>query len=999
MAFNGLRAAGLSGLLLSLASSSLSVRAAVSCSGISPWVATTTYAAGAQVTYSGSLYTAVVSTTNVPPNYCPACGWWQLVDACGTVVTCSAAPAVPGGLGASGATTSSLNLSWSAVTPPANCSVTYSVFRGGSQVASGLTSTATTISGLSASTAYSFTVAAVDAAGSSAQSSAITASTLAAATCTAAPAVPGGLSASGATTSSLNLSWSAVTTPANCSVTYSVFRGGSQVASGLTSTSTTISGLAASTSYSFTVAAVDAAGSSAQSSAITASTLAAATCTAAPAVPTGLAASGTTASSTNLSWSAVATPANCSVTYCVYRGGSQVASGLTSTSTTISGLAASTAYTFTVAAVDAAGSSAQSGSVAVTTSGGSNACSGVPTYSATAVYTNGMKVVYNNQLWNAKWWTQGEAPSTGGSGVWQYVSDCTSVACSSAPAVPSGLASSNLSTTGVTLTWGAVAAPAGCTVSYKVNQNNVQVQAPSSNSVTLTGLSAGTTYSFTVASVDSVGTSAFSSALSVTTLSNSTCAAAPAVPSGLTSSNVTSSGVNLSWNAVATPANCSVSYTVYQNGSQVMTVPTTTAVLGGLAANTTYSFTVASSDAAGASAQSSALSVKTLPGGTGVTTTGTINFHLLLGVSNTQDKLPLDGDTYTDLMMSNFIAGVMEGRLINEYYPGLQFSKDYLYGSIMGQLLQENLATNLYTPNQSLIDPSPDQQAVMGQGQGGPYQINNYAVDMVNGTYTPAGYAMINFVALQKSIGYTMASAPLQYTQVTPPSFNNKYFSPMLTAYFHYIDFVAMYVTGKGTGGWTTPWEPAFDNALTNFKTLPNNFLEVLLNVGYNQGFYGGLLASYSTKGATANAATVASVRSYTSVWGKTSTYEQYPYQVMYYLDQMYGNPIPTTSATTLVTPGNHVAFNMTTLGGVFSNVFQTLGYVNGSGQYLSISSAQASTAFNSALTSAGVSSSTTLDLSNAGDRAKIFSVLETAIANLETNLGVKFNATTNVQL
>ena len=57
------------------------------------------------------------------------------------------------------------------------------------------------------------------------------------------------------------------------------------------------------------------------------------------------------------------------------------------------------------------------------------------------------------------------------------------------------------------------------------------------------------------------------------------------------------------------------------------------------------------------------------------------------------DHLTLDGDNYTDLIMSNLIAGVMEGRLIQEYYPGLQYNKEYLYGSIMGQLLQENLAT------------------------------------------------------------------------------------------------------------------------------------------------------------------------------------------------------------------------------------------------------------------------------------------------------------------
>ncbi|AMP15340.1 chitin-binding protein [Collimonas pratensis] len=387
------------------------------------------------------------------------------------------------------------------------------------------------------------------------------------------------------------------------------------------------------------------------------------------------------------------------------------------------------------------------------------------------------------------------------------------------------------------------------------------------------------------------------------------------------------------------------------------------------------------------------------PPGTPGATTGTINYHLLLGAGSAQDQLMLDGGNYNDLIMSNIIAGVMYGHLVQQYYPGMQFQKDYLYGSILGQLLQENIETSLYASSGNLIDPSPDQQAVMGAGQGGPYQINNYAADMVSGSYAPAGHSLINYVAIQKNIGYTMATAAQQYTKVTPPSFNNKYYGPMLTAYFHYNDFVALILTGKGTGGWVTPWQPYYDNALANFTKLPNNFLDVLLNVAYNQGYYGTLMTSYSKLGATATAATVASVNAYSSVWGATDTYQQYPYQVRYYLDQLYGNPIPTTSATTFTTPANHVAFNIPALGTVFSNVFQTLAYVNGSGSSAYISAAQAQTAFNSALASTGVSATATLDLSNAANRAQIFSILESAIGNLESNLNTKFSATTNSQL
>jgi hypothetical protein len=383
-------------------------------------------------------------------------------------------------------------------------------------------------------------------------------------------------------------------------------------------------------------------------------------------------------------------------------------------------------------------------------------------------------------------------------------------------------------------------------------------------------------------------------------------------------------------------------------------------------------------------------------------TTGSVGFHLLLGVSGysaAQDTITLTGDNYTDLIMSNFIAGVMYGHLLQKYTPGIQFDKDYLYGSIMGQLLQENIATEYYQASSNLIDPSADQAAVMGMGQGGPYQINNYAADMVYGTYTPKGYSLINYVAIQKNIGFTMANAATQYTKNTPASFNNKYYGPILTAYFHFNDYVALQEIGP-LGGYTPGWEPYYNNALTNFKTLPNNFLEILLNVAYNQGYYGTLLTSYSKLGANATATTVSNVNLYSSIWGVNDTYQQYPYQVRYYLDQLYDNPIPSpANENTIITPANHVGFVIATLETVFSNVFQTLGYVNSSSQYVYISDTQARAAFNSALTAVGVAGTATLDLSTASQRAQIYSILEKAINNLETNLGTNFTATTLTQL
>ncbi|KAF7377724.1 hypothetical protein MSAN_00195400 [Mycena sanguinolenta] len=48
---------------------------------------------------------------------------------------------------------------------------------------------------------------------------------------------------------------------------------------------------------------------------------------------------------------------------------------------------------------------------------GSGICAGVAAWSATAIYTGGLKATYNGHLWTAQWWTQGDTPG-GGAGVW-----------------------------------------------------------------------------------------------------------------------------------------------------------------------------------------------------------------------------------------------------------------------------------------------------------------------------------------------------------------------------------------------------------------------------------------------------------------------------------------------------------------------------------------------------------------------------------------------------
>ena len=272
------------------------------------------------------------------------------------------APTTPSGLAATAASSSQINLSWTASTD--NVGVTgYRVYRNGALRATA-TTTSFADSGLTASTSYSYRVSAIDAAGNeSAQSTAASATTQAPPDTTP-PTVPSGVTATAVSASAINLSWTASTD--NVGVTgYKVYRNG-VLRTTATTTSFADSGLTASTSYSYRVSAIDAAGNeSTQSTAVSATTQAPPDTTA-PSVPAGLTASATSASQIKLSWTA--STDNVGVTgYKVDRNGALVATA-TTTSHADSGLSASTAYSYKVSAIDAAGNeSAQSAAASATT--------------------------------------------------------------------------------------------------------------------------------------------------------------------------------------------------------------------------------------------------------------------------------------------------------------------------------------------------------------------------------------------------------------------------------------------------------------------------------------------------------------------------------------------------------------------------------------------------------------------------------------------------------
>ncbi|MBI2772578.1 MAG: fibronectin type III domain-containing protein [Burkholderiales bacterium] len=177
--------------------------------------------------------------------------------------------------------------------------------------------------------------------------------------CAAQPvfSAPTQVTATSPTASSMAIHWnpSYVTgITSTFTIGYNIYRSGTRVNSGTVyTTSYTDYGLAPATQYAWTVAATDGATVGPLSAAATGTTLAQPL-----AAPTGVSTSNATTRTMQISWNAVASngTGTFSISYNVYRAGNKVnALPVYPTSFTDSNLTPATAYSWTVAAVDANG--------------------------------------------------------------------------------------------------------------------------------------------------------------------------------------------------------------------------------------------------------------------------------------------------------------------------------------------------------------------------------------------------------------------------------------------------------------------------------------------------------------------------------------------------------------------------------------------------------------------------------------------------------------------
>lgn len=273
----------------------------------------------------------------------------------------------------------------------------------------------------------------------------------------------------------------------------------------------------------------------------------------APTVPTNLSASVVNASSIQLSWTA-ATDNIRVAGYEIYRNGTKVGTS-TSTTYTDSGLASDTTYSYNVKAYDSSGNlSALSTLVTAKTPIGNNvtiyykqgyAAPKIHYRPAGGTWTTSPGVDipvsevpgYNKITINIGSAVQLEACFNNGSGLWDsnngsnylfnvgtwtYVPTGTinpgaPIVDIQAPSVPTNLTATASSSSGAVLSWTASTDNVGVT-GYEIYRDGVKIGTTAAVTYTDSGLSAQTTYSYTIKSYDATGNlSAASAAASITT--------------------------------------------------------------------------------------------------------------------------------------------------------------------------------------------------------------------------------------------------------------------------------------------------------------------------------------------------------------------------------------------------------------------------------------------------------------------------------------------------
>ncbi|MCW5589063.1 MAG: hypothetical protein KIT27_05295 [Legionellales bacterium] len=400
-----------------------------------------------------------------------------------------------------------------------------------------------------------------------------------------------------------------------------------------------------------------------------------------------------------------------------------------------------------------------------------------------------------------------------------------------------------------------------------------------------------------------------------------------------------------------------------------------------------------------------------------VTSINQIYYHVKfpVAITNITESIDLTQNKYRDLILSNYVAGVLLGNMIHEKYPTWTLNHDYVYGSLFGQLLQENISTMNYDGS-NWINNSTERAQLLAPGQGGPYQLNDYSKRLPS-LDTPGSLGLINYTSLQGSLGYSIndQDSGKQTTQNGPASLDNLYFAPIAAAYFHFNDLNRLELINQPSWG---PEADTWQNCKNNLANGKFSNLSLLLNAAYNAGTYSEILKTelYLCSSPSNNLNYVQSLMDYRlndqdfinalqfsgaaqkyslPQWYQGTTFILYPRQIMYYVDQLNNNNANLNQYG--LSSNNSLSFNLAQLEAVFIQNMNTLGYVNSANQYEFISTQAAKAAFEQSMTNHHATLASTFNFNQAQDRTEFSAIISDALTTLEQQLHFSFIATTEV--
>lgn len=299
----------------------------------------------------------------------------------------------------------------------------------------------------------------------------------------------------------------------------------------------------------------------------------------APTAPASISVVANSATQVGITWTASTDAGGLAASpYRVRRNGVDLATGISGLSYTDNTAQPSTAYSYTVSAVDAAGNrSAESIAGTVTT----------PAASKQRFKWNGTELVVVGARY--KW---------NGTELVEIDGDGDTGADTTPPTTPTGLATTLIEPTKIIFKWNASTDNVSVD-GYRIRRNGTILGGVTGTATTITGLSPSTSYSFTVQAYDESGNDSPESAPLVVSTSAVTDTTKPSVPTGLTATPASSQRIDLAWNP--STDNVAVSHYVVLRGGEVIDpeVNGTQYAAIGLAPSTSYSFTVQAVDSSG----------------------------------------------------------------------------------------------------------------------------------------------------------------------------------------------------------------------------------------------------------------------------------------------------------------------------------------------------------------------------------------------------------------